>query len=142
MHARLISIVWVAATSFVFQSQGATAQDALWAWDSINLRVCSDALSSASISTCFNGLVDVLSDYTQLMATDGVNVYTATVGGGLGYRCPIDGYGANCIQIAVGPYSVTLRPKMTCLAVGGVHPVDVLQHQTTVLFPLFPTLVQ
>lgn len=92
------------------RAQTLPTQDALWAWDNTDgkLAVCSNPASQAAIDDCFSGYVSDVTAVSQLIATDGANVYAATRNSGWGYKCPIAGPGpnnVNCEKILVGPFN-------------------------------------
>jgi hypothetical protein len=98
-----------------------TVPDTLWAWDGLKtVSACQNPTSSASLATCFSGLSpQVQTNY--LMATDGINIYTASGMQGWGYSCPISGLGTGCSQISVGPYvsSQLYQHTVSAIAAGG-----------------------
>jgi hypothetical protein len=86
----------------VAQSAG---QDYLWAGSANGaIGVCADPSSSAALSGCF---ASAASNSSRALATDGVNVYSASDNGGL--SCPIVDLGANCTPIMAGPWPTSRR---------------------------------
>ncbi|MFM9108200.1 MAG: hypothetical protein ACKOWF_16040, partial [Chloroflexota bacterium] len=89
--------------------------DSLWAGRGLYLAACANPSSPASLSGCFSmkATTDLGFD-PYLVATDGVNVYFATLDGG--YSCPIADQGANCTHIMAGAWS---SGKVKSLAASG-----------------------
>ncbi len=105
----LVLAALVLPTSMLLMSQpdGAAqelSQDSLWAGDYEVISACASPSSPESLATCFaQTMPGPSSSEIQAMATDGINVYYATISGG-GLSCPIDQLGQNCTAIMTGPW--------------------------------------
>jgi hypothetical protein len=90
-------------------------QDSLWAAANHKIGACEDPTSPASLSGCFASVSSAETNYTQAVATDGVNVYFASKNDG-GLSCPIADLGENCMPIMAGPWGSDKSKVVNSLA--------------------------